>query len=132
MADVEKVEPFKEQALTVLKNMIDAATQAGDFIKDQIPFVIRELLTFNTVKDAFMIAVGVLLMAGGILWIRYCLKRHNASEDKLWSDWDVATIPGWIIAPIGIGIFAAYVIDLLKITLAPRVWLIEYAAGLVR
>lgn len=132
MADVEKaVDPFKEQALQVLRNLIDAATQAGDFIKDQIPLVVQELLTFHTVKYAFMIAVGTAIIAGGAFWIRFCLKKHEASKDPF-SDWNFATIPGFIAAPIGLAIFVTYVIGLLKITLAPRVWLIEYAAELVR
>jgi hypothetical protein len=131
VAEVEKVDSLKEQAYEMLSALISAATQAGDFIKDQIPLVIQELLAFNTVKYAVLVVVGAAVTAVGVFWIRYCLKKYEEADDE-WSDWNFATIPGFVAAPIGVTILVVYVVSLLKITIAPRVWLIEYAAELVR
>jgi hypothetical protein len=132
MADVEKaVDPFKEQALGVLKSLIEAATQAGDFIKDQIPLVIQELLAFNTAKYVLFVVVSVAALTASVFWIRYCFKRYKAANDH-WSEWNLATIPGFVLLPVGAAALVASTVNLLQITLAPRVWLIEYAAALVR
>jgi hypothetical protein len=129
VADVEKVESLKEQAYDMLSTLISSATQAGEFIKDQIPLVIQELLAFNT---ALYIA-GVVASAGAfacLLWaFRYCMRKHQANE---WSDWIGGAIFSGIGAIASLAGLAVAVVHLLKITLAPRVWLIEYAAEMVR
>ena len=48
MEQVTTVPAIKDQAAEVLQSLISSATQAGDFIKDQVPLVIKELLLFNT------------------------------------------------------------------------------------
>jgi hypothetical protein len=135
VADVEKAaEPFKEQALGVLKNLIDAATQAGDFIKDQIPLVIQELLAFSTALYVCGILASIAGLVGVCLWARFCIRQYKADTDHYSKDgWFPAGIfPSLIVAIPSLVMLAICVVSLLKITLAPRVWLIEYAAGLVR
>jgi len=49
-------ESLKDAASTILIKMIHQAEEAGEFIKDQIPLVLKELLTFNLVLNAFYTA----------------------------------------------------------------------------
>lgn len=130
MAEVEKaVDPFKEQALQVLKNLIDAATQAGEFIKGQIPLVVQELLRFHLAVDIAWMILSLGFAAAFVWLIKF--GRRQVEKDK-WSDWDFGVVfSGFGVAASVISFFFA-TIALLKITLAPRVWLIEYAADLVR
>jgi hypothetical protein len=130
---------LKEQAMQMLQSLIVTATEAGDFIKEQMPMVIRELLLFNTAKYAFWTALGLAFLIAAAFWVRFGLKKYradmaaNATKSYHLSDW----IPGTILPAIG-GTFVGGLLffdsffDLLQITLAPRVWLIEYAARLVR
>lgn len=116
---------LKEQATSMLQSLINAATQAGDFIKDQIPLVIQELLAYNT---AYYAAWVVICLAWCIfvtikVW-PWAVKEADASDGFSFGCYALTMVP---IIPAVICAFS-----LLKITLAPRVWLIEYAAGLVK
>lgn len=119
-------ESFQELALDTLKGLIESATQAGDFIKGQIPLVIQELLNFNTALFAAGLAASIAGAVCTVLAVRWALRKDDG-------DWTFAALMigmiGGIASVVGI---CCNIVPLLKITLAPRVWLIEYAAGLVR
>lgn len=125
---VEKIDTLKDRAIEMLGSLIDAATQAGEFIKGQVPMVIRELLVYHTALYVFWVIAMAALTTASVLWLRHCFKKHKSWED----DWMMAAVPGWILGPIGVVGFCVAITNLMQITLAPRVWLIEYAAGLVR
>jgi hypothetical protein len=127
----EKIGALKERAVDMLASLIDSATQAGDFIKDQIPLVIQELLAYHTALYVLGIVSGIGALVGIVFWVRFCMRRH--AKDPHWSSWDMAGVfPSFLFGGPALIVLAMSVTSLLKITLAPRVWLIEYAAGLVR
>ena len=131
---------LKEMAEGLLVTLIEKATQAGEFVADQIPLVIRELLLFNAVSLAVVTGIGIALFCFGgylgskLLEWQSTLPSEYTCREATKHDWPRPVV--WMIScglcTPGFFIFILNVDDLLKITLAPRVWLIEYAAQLVR
>jgi uncharacterized membrane protein YidH (DUF202 family) len=130
---------MKEMATGVLKSIIEAAAAAKDFLSTEIPLVIQELLTYYTALYAAYAVLGVVLIVVGVLWHRKWWKVYCDAEDATRradrytdnSGWACLAIAGLLITSIP-GLFLMYnVVALLKITLAPRIWLIEYARNLL-
>ncbi len=132
------VPSLSDQAATVLQSLIKAATEAGDFIKGQVPLVIQELLAYNTAMYAVYAVVWLALAVGlVVVWRKTILVYGRGKAGSNYTNYDE---PGFCIPTI-IGLAALVLLvlslvdtvaNLLKITLAPRVWLIEYAASLAK
>jgi hypothetical protein len=123
----------------MLVGLINKATQAGEFVADQIPIVIKELLLFNAVNIGLHMFLGLATMLTGVPSWRWASKYYKSLPEEgdsyKTSQHDVGPspwIPSCLLIVFGIWIFWAWVDDFLKIVFAPRVWLLEYAASLVK
>lgn len=124
---------LKEQAMEMLQSLIVTATQAGDFIKEQMPIVIKELLAYNTARAVIEVFAGIMLTVAVFIWVRFCLRKQAQKKDRDYTDWPFIAFMPSLFATFA----AAFMLihggaDLIKLLLAPRVWLIEYAASLVK
>lgn len=123
------VAPFKDQALQVLTSIITTAAQVGDFIKGQIPLVVQELLAYNTAKYCVLIILFLALSIGCIFIGKWGITLDK--KDK-YSDWSPLIMFSFLFSAISLIPMIFNIMNLLQITLAPRVWLIEYATSLVK
>lgn len=142
---------MKNQLKEALAAIIESAATAKEFLVEQTPLVIQELLTYYTIMYAFWVGLGTIcFMVGAYLVI--CVvqdKRPSAhcnnerlSKNQLheyYRDGDyrdltgkgVAYIfPGTIAMAAGMILFFCNISSLFKITIAPKVWLIEYGSRL--
>lgn len=115
---------LKDAAAQVILAALHTAEQTGEWIKGQIPDVLSQLIRYNIVMDAVWIAVSVSLLVVGV-WasVRYrkpIIKHTDGMAYMLWT---------FAIGPI-IGL-SVCVPDLLKILIAPKVWILEYARHLL-
>lgn len=121
-ATTEVQDTLKTASSRVLVELIQQAEKAGDFIKEQVPIVLKELLAWNLAQD---LVLGFLCLAivGICCWGTYYDLTHR--QEGMWM---FAAIAGMFLA------FPAFInlMDAIKITMAPRVWLLEYAAHLVK
>lgn len=129
----EKVVTLKDTAETMLVKLINAATATGEFIADQLPIVIRELITYYTAVQVLLVAVTVLVIGLGCLFF-HVITNNYTKDGEYKPGYDGTGLRWWALVPWALGSvgLVASVVGLLKITLAPRVWLIEYAASLVK
>lgn len=107
-----------------------ASVQAGvSFLKQEIPDVVRQLLLFNIVFKAAAVAGSILLAISIACYWWWVIRREDPMEGYY--------VPGGAIYTMvagftSFGLFFSNVEDLFKLWLAPKVWLIEYAASLVK
>jgi hypothetical protein len=137
---VQKVTTTAENVVNeILVKAINAATQGAEFLKEQIPDVVRQLLLWTFWHDVIVALVWLfLLVLFWILWSKNLLK--NAKEEyakRGFDDWCIAAlVPGLIGAFASIFVISqgivANALEALQIAIAPKVWLLEYAAHLIR
>jgi len=112
---------------------VQKVTGGIDFAIDQAPDVIQQLIAFKTFEYLFYCLIGVLLLFVVVKCILYIKKKANKCDEYI--DYDpfapVLIISLVILAVVDF-VFLSCIVDLLKITIAPKVWLIEYAATLVK
>lgn len=127
---VETLEKIKELAWTpslkdtaeqALIKLINAATEAGEFIADQVPLVVQELIVYSTVKYSVLL---LLVLAAYTTAVYVGAKFHDDSDGIVW-------VPVGAVIVIGSPAVWVALDNLLMLVFAPRVWLLEYAAKLV-
>jgi hypothetical protein len=110
-----------ELEAAVIEIMKDAL-KLKDFVKGEIPEVVSQLLLYKTVFFSIGASVGlVLIIIASVIWYR-AWKGMLRTECPIL----IATI----CSVIGIPVFVSFSERLLLITIAPKIWLIEYIAYL--
>ena len=106
---------------------------AASFMSAQIPDVVNQLLTWYAAKSAIMCLLAVILMIAWLFAEHYAIKALRSNG----ADFDTWTIGYGLIGSIArivpVYFVAQYLnFDWLQIWLAPKIWIIEYAASLAK
>lgn len=118
----------------------DGVGSAIDFTMDQAPEVIQQAIMWQITKSvtAFIISISALLFGVYLLQIARGIQRKN-KERKLtrYHSDEFEDADGYFIISACIIFFAApfalmSCMSALKVWVAPKVWLIEYAASLIK
>lgn len=126
---VDMSESSNEVLDTALIKLIDKAIQGVDkstqFLMDEIPDVVQQLLFWQMAKNLTWIAILLLAMPiTFIVWYKLKKLPHICVFDLT------------VAASIPFLVFAFFTIvnlfTLVKVWIAPKVWLIDYAASLAR
>lgn len=135
---------FSDNANKALAMLIDKVSsgvdQATSFLAAQIPDVIHQLLVYNLVISALL--WGFFLFAAialPIVWWKiktWAFSEKNRNRRGDMTDGAgvamvLSSIGGALLEAVVIGNFFSH-FDWLEIWLAPKIWLIEYAANLVK
>lgn len=129
----------------ILERAISGIDSSVEFMQSELPDVIEQLLLWYAVKGVIYAFVGVLFLIPMILFINAYLKQDikGAKESSFWVDY-------WPSSGNALGMWASCVgfvcffmalfgsitafISIstpLQIWIAPKIWLMEYAAKLV-
>lgn len=136
-------EQLQTALLTILNSTINAAGAAKEFLLAEVPEVIRQLLVWKAIESGLRMAVW-LAVAGAMLYVSRRLWKYAKNwqapagirlELANTEDRDYAYIASGFL-----GIFSGLttIISLLyntawlQIIVAPKLYLIEYAASLVK
>lgn len=138
-----------ERILAVTEYIENGIRTGGEFISEQTPLLVNEILTYYTIHHGFLVFLGLAIMlfcpyfafrkfALGIKIKNYRdLDKESQEYKKLkkmyFSDVEVLCSSFTILlflSLVGLIIFFSNIFDFLKVTLAPRLYLIEYLADL--
>lgn len=111
-----------EQAITAMEN-------GANFLGEQVPLVIQELLLFKTVVISVFLVLFLFITVFGIR----LMFKGRAKEDKDYGyDPSGEYIIGAILSILGGIISMVLLYHWCLVVFAPRIYLIEYAASLIR
>lgn len=118
--------------------IIDQVKNTGDFVVEQMPDVISQLLVYQYYSNLFYLILGtVLMIISSTLF--YKIKVLTEECDKNNYDHDmvglyvlIGGLSGIVFGAIGVVNFFSAVDPLLKLTFAPKIYLIEYASRLIK
>lgn len=107
------------------------------WIANEMPVYVTELIKWETTQCIITVVFDLAILIIAILFIKVVLKLNskamaNKGHSGIYKgEWKLLFIPIGIISTIGI--FALYfdVLQLFKVIVAPRVYLIEYFSNLV-
>lgn len=123
-----------QTAVTELfERLISGIDTGAAFLEAELPDYIMQLMFWHMASSAVWGAVQ-LIMTGAVVMIVVHVVR-NASRydaDDPWFPIFMASLPSLIAGIIFLSLGLDNIETALQIWLAPKVWLVEYAAGLVK
>lgn len=125
-----------QQALAdIIMKASEAASAGADFLLSELPEVLRQLLVFKVVYSAVEMIILLILISG----YAYFWKFYSRTESKLWKEGDAASVGTMVFGVFGGIATVIFVVavfcdleTIIKIWLAPKIYLIEYAAQLAK
>ena len=114
-----------------IRELLSAVQTGADFAKEQIPLILQEKLTYDLYKALFSIAFWLLLGVAAYIWCAFWVKRAKAEYNDSAGYYLLAGIPITIAAIIALIVIPDCVLTVLQISIAPRLYLLEWLRGLV-
>jgi hypothetical protein len=125
---------FLEATEKAGNRLVDATDKAIDFASSEIPIVIKEYLDWHFYRSLVNTLIGVFIALVSIAVLYFCACKLH---DELW-EYEVGIVPFlcfglsllmlFIIVPLQIGHNTQWI----KITVAPRVFLIDQFSHLIK
>lgn len=123
-------ERFKEILLNAIEKAGGYIDKGIDLAINEAPLIINELLRWNMAYHSIIFAIGI----GIIIYTTYITTRMYNHAEAYYDD-DVK-VGSWVLWTFGngVGLFVCiyHTLKFLKIWIAPRIWLIEYATNLIK
>lgn len=114
----------KEVLNKFFETMIALLSDAASFASKQVPELCNEIIRYHTAAAYFYLAVQVISLAGAVWLIKRGIKMF---EDDSYSDACVPMIGlGATSALVLMGCVVVTVAELIKLSFAPRLFLLDY------
>jgi hypothetical protein len=128
---------MNEELSAALTAIIERVGSGVDFVIAEAPEVVRQLLTYATIEHSVYVAIWLTLFVvawvAGVIMLREGFRlgnvegaKHDAGEGEI-----VFGICSIIIGVLMLFPLVLYTLTLIKIIVAPTVYLLEYAAKLL-
>jgi hypothetical protein len=117
---------------TFANKMLSAVESMEEFGREQIPDYIEQVLVYNFWESAAVNSVGILVSVVFLMAAIFCWHKGKVTKNYC-ACWEF----GWIVLPIlAVLITVISLLDagstMLKIKLAPKVYIVEYLRGQVK
>ena len=126
-----------KQLAEILKKGLETAEKTGNFIVEQAPGLIRQLLIWKTVEYSVYVILGISLIIYFYRWTKKVSREMKENEDDF-EDYFMDSFANILITIgqlslliTGIILIAENLQDLIQIVFAPKIYLIEYSAKLL-
>jgi hypothetical protein len=121
-----------EEKLDKILNFVEqTATKAGDFVVEQTPLFVQELLAWNFTIDLIWFVIGVVSLLIIPLVLFLAVKATKTDPVNSENYFGVAAVISAVCLSVGIPL-ATTNLDWIKIKIAPRVWLVEYTKDFIK
>lgn len=126
-------EQAQEVLAQMLQRVLDGVDSAVDFSQAQIPDVVEQLLMWHMVENFVWFSVGILVLFFSSLGMFKMVKKRK----QIFNSEGAEFVFGFGGPVIFFGIVSGFALilsnlDWLKILIAPKLYLLEYAAELIK
>ena len=120
----------------ILSKSMEAFNSGADWLQGEIPEVVSQLLLWNMVSNGiwglFWIAITITCIAN----VKYVSRIHEKAKAERNFDTEfnafILLNMGAMLSLLGVLLFIHYAEEFIKILIAPKLYLLEYAADLVK
>lgn len=128
-------EQLQTSLAEILEKVTTGATTASNFLMEETPEVVRELLLWYGVKNFIYFVFALLILLVWFLYEKWLLgwcKANLGADGEQWFGFYglLGSLPRFAMLIASLSFF--FNIEWLQIWLAPKIWLIEYTAKLVQ
>jgi uncharacterized membrane protein HdeD (DUF308 family) len=137
MSKIEASQPLadigKQALIEVINRTLKGVDTTVNFLSQQIPDVIHQLLLYKAVSSFLMclVAIALCIIHVSVTRVVYKIETKQKSSDAFVSIGIVGMLCGVFVWGIALRLLCLNM-DWLQIWLAPKVYLLEYAANLYK
>jgi len=113
----------------LITKTVENTGKATDFILAETPEYVQQLLQYKMITSLALFAIGIMFLVVLIGWICFCVRGSRENHD---GEWITGGLFGGIIILLPTFGFCENGLVAFKIWIAPKVYLVEYAAGLIK
>lgn len=122
-----------EVLVQILQGAVDATNAAVEFSKAHLPEVVEQLLMWHMIESLMFFASGfLLLIVSGVCCAAICKSWDKICRSDLEPFVIVLGIPLLLVMTASGLILIPNSLDWLKILVAPKLYLLEYTASLIK
>ena len=122
-----------KQIAEILKKGLEVAEKSGNFVIEQAPDLVKQLITYKTIETSISVLIEITLMYLIFRYFKYLYKKNN--EDSDFIGVNSFHIGGILISSgVAIFMFITFITDisnLIQLIFAPKIYLLEYIAKLL-
>lgn len=123
-------ETLQNASAEILIGAAETVGQAKDFVLSELPDVVQQLLAWKFAMSLVAFGAAIVLMLAGLLVPAIVGRRLDPDA---WGLWYIGSLTVWLFGGMFIDLsLDAGIFEWVQIWLAPKVYLIEYAADLVK
>ena len=122
-----------KQIAEILKKGLEVAEKSGNFVIEQAPDLVKQLITYKTVETSICVLIEITLMYLIFRYFKYLYKKTNENSDFI-SDNGLHVGAIIITSALIIFLFFVFIYDisnLIQLIFAPKIYLLEYIAQLL-
>lgn len=110
--------------------LLQWAKETKDFVSEQAPLVVREAIAYGRALETWESAALLIGLITGLVFLK---RNYNKAGFGLQvSSHDIKTVAGFILTAVGGVGTLIQTPDLIKVWFAPRIYLLEWAAELLK
>lgn len=126
-----------EKLEEVLNNLISLLEESATFTKTEIPLLLQEILTYSLWENIIAAFLQVGFFSLPFSYVLYKVIRYCKAKKGIWTDFEFSLcFPGFTISVAGLFLsilaFVDNVLNIVKVTVAPRLFLLEYLRELIK
>jgi hypothetical protein len=125
-------EELQGKLVEILTSIQTAAGKASDFAMAELPDIAQSYVAYGRAMSALSMAVGIATFLTGILMFKYAAKHDWGKHD---SPFNYAGGPRWValfMVAVGLISFGSSANTALLVWFAPKVWLLQEIASLLK
>jgi len=111
----------EKQLEAAITKGLEIAERGGEFVIDQAPEILREFYKWHITLDLVIILISFPILAISIFY----LYKWITDTDR-WGEYENKGMPSIFLGIGSFLFFIGYSLDLIKILIAPKLYLIEY------
>lgn len=124
---------LEQAAANVILKATEATSTAIDFVTGQLPEIVRQYLQFQLYWNIFIVSVSLLVILAFLLNIKRIHKYDSTLNIKdqggvLFAFWGIFVLTSLLTLPM----IVLSIKEILMISLAPKVYIIQWASSLVK
>lgn len=129
-------EQLQKELAAWLATMRDAAQQGANFAIEQAPLIVREKVAYGRVRHTAMIGIEIVLLVVVTYWLVRAVKRALVYEPVDHLDdgilpWVICVPPAILVTILVISFMETFPYAV-QVWFAPRLYVIEWLAGLLK
>ena len=114
----------------VLPKVLKFVERSAEFVGDQAPLLVSEILNYNLVRGGAISLFGLTFLVIGLLAYKE-MRREYAKSDPIGDKvvmLSIVSVGGIILGTI---VFCSNILNVAKVLLAPRLYVIDYLRGIL-